>query len=206
MAKATCPQCGKQFTPWRAKTYCSEKCRKRAENARLGYVWGDEATPIANSPNSENLPKKNQRVANPFRGDEGFEWLACNEVTHKLTQKGSPDAIGWAMLVVAGHGWFGRIGKEFSFGPTSLNRARSAVEARLLGQLFDKLEGEKSWSGTCWRPLSGLEAARANLAEARERLTSLGRRSDVGGGDQHEKLASDDLAGLMPADGGEGEI
>lgn len=46
--------------------------------------------------------------------------------------------------------------------------------------------------------------------EERERLTPLGhrfeKRSDVGGGDQGEKPASDDLAGLMPADGGEGEI
>jgi hypothetical protein len=33
--KTTCPSCGKLFTPWRAKRFCSERCRKRPENSRL---------------------------------------------------------------------------------------------------------------------------------------------------------------------------
>ena len=152
--KATCPQCGRKFTPWRAKQYCSEQCRKSAQNARLGYVRRDEATRVANDQKTEFSPQQNQRVTNPFRRDEGLEWAACNEVTHKLTKKGSPDAIAWVMLV-EGQGWFGRIGKEFSFGPSSLPRAKAAVEARLMGRMLDKLEGEKSWRGTCWKLISG---------------------------------------------------
>ena len=180
--QATCPQCGKRFTPWRAKKFCSERCRKRAENARGGRIksddgtvvadsdktakrlqqmqaWdtpsrGDGATLVADSPKIETSPQQTQRVTNPFRGDEGFIWTACNEVTRKLTRAGSPDAIGYAMLI-DGHGWFGRIGKDFSFGPTTMSRAMKAVEARLMGQMFDKLEGENSWRGTCWKMLSG---------------------------------------------------
>ncbi len=79
-----------------------------------------------------------------MRGDEKLQWTACNDVTHKLIRIGNPDAIAWVMLV-KGHGWFGHIGKEFSFGPSSLPRAKAAVEARLRGRMFDKLEGEKSW-------------------------------------------------------------
>jgi hypothetical protein len=40
-APSTCPQCGKQFTPWRAKRYCSEPCHKEAENARSKAFRGD---------------------------------------------------------------------------------------------------------------------------------------------------------------------
>ena len=29
----TCPVCGKQFTPWRAKQYCSEKCANAGKRA-----------------------------------------------------------------------------------------------------------------------------------------------------------------------------
>jgi hypothetical protein len=30
-----CPVCGAPFVAWRGKAYCSETCRKRAENRRL---------------------------------------------------------------------------------------------------------------------------------------------------------------------------
>jgi hypothetical protein len=57
------------------------------------------------------------------------------------------------------------------------------------------------------RQYVGVAKKRVLSDEARERLTSLGhrfeRRSDVGGGDQGEKPASDDMAGLMA---GEREI
>ena len=166
--QSTCPQCGKQFTPWRRKKFCSEPCRRRAENARLGYLRGDEATHGAASDKIAKRLQRKQALRDFVRGDEGLEWTACNEVTRKLTAKGSPDAIGWAMLV-EGQGWFGRIGKDFSFGPTNPSRVQKAVEARLRGQLFDKLEGEKSWPGTCWSLLSGSGAPQAEPAEERER-------------------------------------
>ena len=40
--KKTCPNCGKQFTPWRKKQFCSERCRKQSENRRLR---GDKTPP-----------------------------------------------------------------------------------------------------------------------------------------------------------------
>lgn len=145
--QVTCANCGKLFTPWRQKSYCSERCRKRAENARLGGMKPLPATPLPGSEKLENLSQQNQRLAHPFRGDEGFEWTACNEVTQKLTRS-SPAAVGWTMRM--GSHWYGRIGKDFAFGPTTLLRARQVVEARLMGQDFKKLEDEKSWSGDCW--------------------------------------------------------
>jgi hypothetical protein len=51
--------------------------------------------------------------------------------------------------------WFGRIGSDFSFGPTTQARAKAAVEAKLFGQSFERHEGEKSRSGTCWKLLGG---------------------------------------------------
>lgn len=161
----TCPQCGKRFAPWRAKAYCSEPCRKKAQNVRLGYVRRDEATHVAASPNPETLAQQNRASPRTFRRDEGFEWTACNEVTRKLTRAGSPNAVGWAMLI-DGHGWFGRIGRDFSFGPATQSRAKSAVEARLLGEPFDKVDDERSWSGTCWRLLSGSEPHTDAVREA----------------------------------------
>jgi len=37
-----CPQCGKLFTPWRGKRFCSEPCRKRDQNKRLRAAAGQE--------------------------------------------------------------------------------------------------------------------------------------------------------------------
>jgi hypothetical protein len=48
-------------------------------------------------------------------------------------------------------GWFGRIGREFSFGPTTEVRAKAAVEAALRGEPFEKQDGERSRKGTLGR-------------------------------------------------------
>jgi hypothetical protein len=85
---------------------------------------------------------------NRLRGDEGAVWTACNEVTDKYARKGG-DAVGWTMLI-EGRGWFGRVGKEMSFGPTTRTRARASVEAFLKGEPFEKTEDERSWRGDCW--------------------------------------------------------
>ena len=58
------------------------------------------------------------------------------------------NAVAWTMRV--GEEWLGRIGKSFSFGPSSLARAKQACEAVLEGAPFEKREGEKSWSGDSW--------------------------------------------------------
>jgi hypothetical protein len=148
--KLNCPQCGKQFTPWRGKTYCSEACRKRAENIRAGRIRGDETDSEAMIPDAEN-PKKNdeqnQALARGRRGDEEAQWIAVNEVTDKFARKGG-DAVGWTMLI-EGKGWYGRVGKHMSFGPTTRTRARAAVEAFLRGEPFEKRGGEQSWRGDC---------------------------------------------------------
>jgi hypothetical protein len=136
--QATCPQCGKRFTPWRAKRFCGERCRKRAENARLGYVRGDEATLVADSQKAEKITKQNHDVTEIDRGDEppgrGLFWIACNDVTDKLSKGEGSSAVGWTMNV-EGKGWFGRCKSdprgEFSFGPSTRARARAAVEAWL---------------------------------------------------------------------------
>jgi hypothetical protein len=88
-----------------------------------------------------------------------------------LVRRGSPTAIGWAILIEVEPGrdaWFGRIGKDFSFGPTTQARAKAAIEARLKGEPFEKLEGERSWSGSCWSLLGGSIPADLTLSEAAE--------------------------------------
>jgi hypothetical protein len=82
-----------------AKRFCSEHCRKAAQNRRLGYVRRDEATYVPAGKKSLNYIDENQQLKEPFRRDESFLWTACNEVTRKLTRGGST-AIGWAMLVL----------------------------------------------------------------------------------------------------------
>jgi hypothetical protein len=111
-------------------------------------------------PGAENGPAQateNIAVLRTLRGDGRPRWTACNEVTRKLTFGASDKAVGWAMLTEITPGrevWFGRIGSDFSFGPTTQARAK-AVEAKLSDRPFEKLEGEKSWSGTCWKLLGG---------------------------------------------------
>jgi hypothetical protein len=84
-SQITCPNCGKRFTPWRGKKFCSEACRKRAENRRLR---GDETPLKAMMPDaqkSENFPQQNQQASETVRGDESpaasvraATWVACN--------------------------------------------------------------------------------------------------------------------------------
>lgn len=150
MSKQACLSCGKQFTSWRGKKYCSEACRKRAENWRLR---GDKSSLKGMIPDAENAEKKDERNQKPseaVRGDEihAANWFACNEVTDRLDLRGT--AIGWTMLI-EGKGWFGRVGKEMSFGPTTRARARRSVEAYLKGEPFEKDEDERSWRGGCWK-------------------------------------------------------
>jgi hypothetical protein len=53
--QAACPQCGKRFTPWRAKRFCSEVCKRKAQNARFRGLSTHGATHIADSQNPEEL-------------------------------------------------------------------------------------------------------------------------------------------------------
>jgi hypothetical protein len=110
--QATCPICGKRFTPWRGKKFCSEAHRKQAENRRLR---GDE-TPIKGMiPDAQNQPSQTIDIVEEkkaVRGDESpaaivgrAKWVACNEITQRLARDGraSTDdhshALGWAMRI-----------------------------------------------------------------------------------------------------------
>jgi hypothetical protein len=174
--KITCPNCGKRFTPWRGKRYCSERCRKHAENQRLrGSESPAGIIPFA----GENLPPEsqgNRATPKAVRGDEPLIWVACNEVTWRLARGGRPatethcHAAGWAMQI-EGRGWYGRVRDDrgdWSFGPSTLTRARDAVEAYLRREPFEKTDNERSWSGDCGRLLVGheLSAPRPSLAVA----------------------------------------
>jgi hypothetical protein len=83
-------------------------------------------------------------------------------------------AIGWAMQIerlvdvmpdnpklskqVVRRDWFGRVRDErghWSFGPSTLNRTRAAIEAWLKYEPLDKLDGERTWRGDCGPLLIG---------------------------------------------------
>ena len=136
-SQGVCPQCGGAFTPWRSKRFCSERCRKNAENARLGYVRGDEASLVADALKTQNKTQQYQPLARLARGEETFVWIACNAVTHKLIRPGSDSALGWVLK--DGQRWFGKISGGFSFGPSTRRRAQKAVLARLEGQPLPEL-------------------------------------------------------------------
>jgi hypothetical protein len=141
-----CKNCGKRFRPWRAKQYCSERCRKQAENRRR--LRGDETDSgagVADDQKLEKISKQDQSLADVVRG---YEWSAINEVTHKLAPPGG-SAVGWAIYIERQKGWFGRVRDDMSFGPTSLRRARESVDAFLRMEPFEKREGERSWRGNC---------------------------------------------------------
>jgi hypothetical protein len=176
MKPSTCPHCGKRFIPWRAKRYCSESCRKHAQNARLGYVGGDpsvrhnranyraRAQAVLGGMNDPSCPITNeaQNPGNPHQGFQGLTadsrrdeeayppwfWTACKEITVKLTRKGSPDAIAW-VFQIRDRGWFMRIKPDLCFGPSTRMRAQKAAEATIMGVPFDKIGDERSWRGDC---------------------------------------------------------
>lgn len=54
-----CLACGKQFTPWRGKRYCSETCRKSGENQRRRAV-----------PDPMRGDGMGKGTSRPLRGDE----------------------------------------------------------------------------------------------------------------------------------------
>ena len=64
--KRNCAQCGKLFTSWRGKRFCSEQCRKRDENRRLRAASAGaigDADPVRGDDTSKAPPR-------PLRGDE----------------------------------------------------------------------------------------------------------------------------------------
>jgi endogenous inhibitor of DNA gyrase (YacG/DUF329 family) len=148
-AKTKCPNCAKMFVPWRGKQFCSERCRKTVQNRRLRQ----SGTGVAGSQETQEISEQNQGLTEAMRRDgpafvvRHAEWIAVNEITQKFLYK--EPAIGWAMNI-EGRGWFGRVGKDMSFGPTTLHRARLSVEQFIKGEPFAKNKPEQSWRGDCW--------------------------------------------------------
>lgn len=64
--KRNCPQCGRQFTPWRGKRFCSERCRKRDENKRLREAAGG----VIDAPDLVRGDDTSKAPSRPLRGDE----------------------------------------------------------------------------------------------------------------------------------------
>jgi hypothetical protein len=114
---------------------------------------------------------RDQHVKRGLRGDERFVWTACNEITQKLAREGGGAAIGFAMMV-GDKGWFGRVRDdrgEWSFGPSSLSRAKQATEARILHAPFDCEDDERMWAGSAWDVVHGMIV---NPASEMERLAA----------------------------------
>ena len=110
----------------------------------------------------QNFVTSNQGLAKAVRGDGPLIWTASNPITRKLTREGSPTALGWA-TEVAGKRWYGRVRDErgnWTFGPSSLSRARKAVEAWLRHEPFEREEDEAMWAGDLGRILVGRDLYR----------------------------------------------
>lgn len=157
MAKApspvTCSVCGNQFLPWRKKEFCSERCRKRAQNRRLRRSEGF----IPEPQNSEKIVEENQGPPDPMRRDEtpAFKvahanWIFSNEITGKLDYQGK--ALGWVMYADRPGCWFGRVRDErgpWSFRAASRDRAEKGVEARIRHEPIEARDNERVWAGDC---------------------------------------------------------
>ena len=116
--KLNCPHCGKLFTPWRGKRFCSEVCRKRDENKRLRAA----ASGITGAPEPVRGDDVRKAASRPLRGDEtalgeplaelagGFSRIAAmlnptvEAIRHELTGWNIKDErtiriIAWRMRV-----------------------------------------------------------------------------------------------------------
>ena len=112
--KLNCPQCGRQFTPWRGKRFCSEVCLKRDENKRRRAFAG-EVTSDATGTEPVRGDDTKKAASRPLRGDEtalgaGFSRIAgmlnptIEAIRHELTGWNIEDErtihiIAWRMKV-----------------------------------------------------------------------------------------------------------
>ena len=166
----TCKTCGKTFKALRRhQTHCSPGCRKKAHMRVVRAAAMDQPKRPQNLPEKQGFgtyladagfsQEKMQQNQDSYRCDvdarlpveivRGATWIAINEITQKLDDRGRP--IAWAMNV-AGKGWFARVRDsrgEFSFGPSTLSRVQNAAEAWLAYEPINKKEGESTWTGDC---------------------------------------------------------
>ena len=144
-----CQNCNKKFKQWRKKKYCSERCADAARQRRLRAYKQDSEGPIPDSLKLEKIDEQNQETIEAMsRYEPSRDWVAVNEITQKLVGKNGT-AIAWAIYIDRAGGWFGRVGNDMSWGPTSLNRARESVETYLRCEPFEERKGERSWRGNC---------------------------------------------------------
>ena len=64
--KRNCAQCGKLFTSWRGKRFCSERCRKRDQNKRLRAA----ASGDPDVPDPVRRDDTSKAASRPLRRDE----------------------------------------------------------------------------------------------------------------------------------------
>jgi hypothetical protein len=171
-----------------------------AENRRLGYIKKDPfrgmkhlpATPNSRQPENDppmaSTPDGEAFIAAPpatsaeptpvgLSAEKALSWFDCNEVTQKLAKSRDGTAAGWAMLI-EGEGWFGQVRDErghWSFGPSTLNQTRDAVEAWLRHEPFDKCDDERMCRGDCAR-LVTLPVADADVAKSEPRQEQIADR------------------------------
>lgn len=137
------------------------------------------------------------------RRDECGDWRIAGRFGHIYAVPGSLDRPGFQIFIARSARWWANAKAALKLfadlandgddeGVLFLDRLPTAEEAETI------------------RHYVGLAKKRVLSDEERERLASLGhrfqKRSDVEGAQTGQKTASDDMAGLMAADGGEREI
>jgi hypothetical protein len=144
---------------------------------------------------------------NALRRDECGDWAIFGKRGHVYAVPGTldrPKTPGFQIVVQC------ETAREWSYARKALKSfAALANDGDEEGVLFlDRLPTAEE--GEIIRQYVGVAKKRVLSDEDRERLVSLGRRfekrSDVEGGDQREKPASDDLAASLPVEAAEEEI
>jgi hypothetical protein len=181
-----CAEAFERYETSRPSRYCGRTCQSRAAatriNARraptgnaLGRPRKAQATTIAGGAIRVNSPQHSLGVeapkyaafglrAAPRLKGETLKWEAYNEVTHKVSIAGknaNANALGFTMKTEGcvhpgDDGWWGVVGKEFSFGPSTLDRAKAATEAFLRRDpLLPPRDHERYRQGTVWKLIGG---------------------------------------------------
>jgi len=152
-SKKVCPSCGTSFTHWRKKTYCSDPCKRKAQNARAyDRAKGTEKEAESNHQGTtlalrKITPRKapeNMGSKSRFSTYETPVFRKLDKWTWKATIRGGEETVAW-LMEVEGYGWFAKRkgeGSEWTYGPATLEEAKEAVKDFLrTGDSYDWLIG-----------------------------------------------------------------